>query len=360
MAVSFPPDIETLWHLVAHYSPSGQERAAVDWLVQRFHQLGYTKAMRDQAGNAVGVMGAGPNQIVLLGHIDTVPGKIPLRIAHTPEEGEVLFGRGSVDAKGPLAPFSDAVAAVGPRPGWQFIVVGAVDEERESTGARFIAQQPHYRPAYAIIGEPSHWERVTLGYKGSARARVRLSKPLAHTAAQDLSAAEEACAWWQNLTAAVAEQNQARPRAFDQLQPTLRGLTSGEDGFTQWAELHVGCRLPPDISPAAWYAQMAAISPQAEVTAEGYAIPAYRGEKRTPLTRAFLGAIRQAGGRPGFVVKTGTADLNIVAPRWGCPAVAYGPGDSSLDHTPHEHLPLDHYRRSVRVLQAVLQRLSAG
>ena len=32
--------------------------------------------------------------------------------------------------------------------------------------------------------------------------------------------------------------------------------------------------------------------------------------------------------------------MNILAPAWGCPALAYGPGDAALDHTPHEHMPL--------------------
>ena len=58
----------------------------------------------DDAGNAVGEAGAGP-EIVLLGHIDTVPGVVPVRI----EDGK-LYGRGSVDAKGPFATFVAAAA----------------------------------------------------------------------------------------------------------------------------------------------------------------------------------------------------------------------------------------------------------
>jgi LysW-gamma-L-lysine carboxypeptidase len=59
------------------------------------------------------------------------------------------------------------------------------------------------------------------------------------------------------------------------------------------------------------------------------------------------------------VLKTGTADLNIVAPAWGCPAVAYGPGDSALDHTPNEHISLAEYSRAVKVLVAVLKQLTS-
>jgi LysW-gamma-L-lysine carboxypeptidase len=54
-------------------------------------------------------------------------------------------------------------------------------------------------------------------------------------------------------------------------------------------------------------------------------------------------------------VKTGTSDMNILAPVWGCPAVAYGPGDSRLDHTPDEAMDLNEYERGIEVLTRVLQ-----
>ena len=92
----------------------------------------------------------------------------------------------------------------------------------------------------------------------------------------------------------------------------------------------------------------------------GFAIPAWACEKNTPLVRTFLKGIRLQGGEPRFVYKTGTADLNIVAPVWGCPAVVYGPGDSALDHTPEEHIVLAEYAKAVRILSHVLCSLSEG
>ena len=38
--------------------------------------------------------------------------------------------------------------------------------------------------------------------------------------------------------------------------------------------------------------------------------------------------------------------------------VAYGPGDSSLDHTAREHISLAEYARSVVVLEATLRGLT--
>jgi len=60
-------------------------------------------------------MGTGPKQVVLLGHIDTVPGEIKLV-----QDANLLYGRGAVDAKGPLACLVDAVAQIGKKEGWQF------------------------------------------------------------------------------------------------------------------------------------------------------------------------------------------------------------------------------------------------
>ena len=90
----------TLTGLVERYSPSGSERGAAEWLVECMKALHFSEAFVDEAGNAVGVIGAGPKQALLLGHIDTVPGEIPVRV----EDGN-LYGRGSVDAKGPLTWF---------------------------------------------------------------------------------------------------------------------------------------------------------------------------------------------------------------------------------------------------------------
>ena len=37
--------------------------------------------------------------------------------------------------------------------------------------------------------------------------------------------------------------------------------------------------------------------------------------------------------------------------------LAYGPGNSALDHTPHEHLLLEEYERAVQVLKGALEHL---
>jgi LysW-gamma-L-lysine carboxypeptidase len=358
-------DFDTLIGLVSQYSPSGQERGAVEWLVARMKALGFDNAFIDDAGNSVGVIGQGTKQVVLLGHIDTVPGGIEVTLTPNPYpeghtspsgSGESLYGRGSVDAKGPLACFVDAVAKVGVKDYWQFVVIGAVEEERDSQGTRFVVDQ--YKPDFAIIGEPNQWDRVALGYKGSAWANVTVKRGQAHTASGEETAAEAAVEAWLKVKEFVDSFNGDKQKIFDKLLLTLRGMESDSNDFEQWTKLKVGVRLPVEITPDDWYGKLEELVDEAEVERLGYAVPAWGCEKNTKLVRSFLSGIRSQGGEPRFVYKTGTADLNIVAPVWKCPAVVYGPGDSSLDHTPNEHISLDDYKKAVDVLVEVLSKLT--
>lgn len=348
MASNLP---ETLHGLVSHFSPSGAERGAVDWLVARMQSLGADEAFRDEAGNAVGVWGSGPKQVILLGHIDTVPGEIKVE-----QIANLLYGRGTVDAKGPLACFVDGAASVGAVEGWQIVVIGAVGEEKDSDGARYLVDK--YRPDFLVVGEPNRWDRMALGYKGSAWANVTVRAEQFHTAHAGASACETAVETWLAVKAFGESFNAGRQKVFEQLLLSLRGMDSGSDGLEQWATLSIGARLPVDLPPQAWYAHLSELAAGAQVEPVGYPIPAWACEKNSALVRAFLNGIRAAGGTPGFVYKTGTADLNVVAPVWQCAALVYGPGDSALDHTPNEHIDLDEYARAVEVLAGALRHLT--
>jgi LysW-gamma-L-lysine carboxypeptidase len=347
-------ELTLLEDLLRIYSPTGQEAEAVNYLVADMRAAGL-EAFVDEAGNAVGVCGSGTETVMLLGHVDTVPGYIP--VVH---EGDQLTGRGAVDAKGPLACFVAAAARlgelgehVGSPVRRRVIVVGAVGEEGDSRGAHFVKDR--YRPAYTIIGEPSGWEKITLGYKGSAWFEYRVQRALGHTSAQRESACEAAVGFW-NRVGAWANARNDHHKMFDQANPTLRGMRSGSDGFVECAGLKFGVRLPPGLSASELDASLRELLDDAELTLlEGTS--AYRGEKNTPLVRAFLAAIREAGGNPTFTLKSGTSDMNIVAPVWGTPILAYGPGDSSLDHTPEEHILVSEYLRAIDVLVGALMRL---
>jgi LysW-gamma-L-lysine carboxypeptidase len=341
--------------LVERYSPSGKESAAVTYLVDQMQRLGF-RAYGDEAGNAVGELGSGERTLLLLGHIDTVPGYIDVRRESDLGGRSVrLYGRGTVDAKGPLATFVAAATQVGPRPGVRLMVVGAVEEEAAtSKGARHLLGR--LEPDAVIIGEPSGWDRITVGYKGRLLADYSLFRELGHTAGPERSVCEEAVAFWQQVSAYAAKWNDGRQGMYDPLMPSLRTMESSSDGFVETASMTLGFRLPLDLDIDGLEEALRAMGGDAELRFRGREI-AFRASKNTPLIRAFLKAIRAQGGRPAFQVKSGTSDMNVVGPAWGCPILAYGPGDSTLDHTPHEHIDLNEYHRAIDVLALALADL---
>jgi [amino group carrier protein]-lysine/ornithine hydrolase len=339
-------EIALLEGLLQRYSPTGQENEAVSFLVEQMRGAG-CRAFVDEVGNAVSIRGDGPNEVMLLGHIDTVPGSIEIR-----QDGDLLYGRGAVDAKGPLACFAAAANRVDPGPDWRITVIGAVGEEGDSRGAWYIRDR--YTPQALIIGEPSKWDRITLGFKGSVWFNYSLRRPLAHTAGKNEGVCETAVQFWNTVRQWCVSHNTEDNLVFTQLSPSLRAMCSETDGFYDTAHLEVGLRLPPGVSVQTAVEKLAELKGEAELTVVDRGVNAFRAEKNTPLVRAFLNSIRKAGGTPSFSLKTGTSDMNIVAPAWGCATVAYGPGDSGLDHTPDERTSLNEYRKSIDVLADAL------
>ena len=52
--------------------------------------------------------------------------------------------------------------------------------------------------------------------------------------------------------------------------------------------------------------------------------------------------------------------MNLVGPAWGTPIVAYGPGDSNLDHTPDEHIEISEYLSGIQVLVNTLEKIQSN
>lgn len=347
--------VELLAELLRTPSLCGEEDEVAALLLESMTDLGFD-ASRDGAGNVVGTLhpahsSDGHGELVVLGHMDTVPGSIDVELY----DG-ALYGRGAVDAKGPLATAIVAAARAAPRLRRNITVIGAVQEEGPSVGARFLAKRPP--PDYLVIAEPSGWDSVVLGYKGSMRFRVEVAVAGGHSAGPLPSAPEIAVRFWTDLVtwcgqrAPVLEQQ----GGFYELTPSMLAMNSSHDGMEDVATLHVGLRLPPDLEPSALQPEIEALLPDGAF-AFSPGEPAVRSERRNPLVASFLRSIRLENAKPRFKLKTGTSDMNVVGPVWNCPMVAYGPGDSSLDHTPEEHIEVDDYLRGIRVLTRVLEEL---
>jgi LysW-gamma-L-lysine carboxypeptidase len=343
---------ELLIELVSRYSPSMQEAPAVAYLVDWMRARGFN-AYVDEVGNACGIRGPenAPYTLMLLGHIDTFPGQIPVRV----EDGAV-YGRGSVDAKGSLCTFAEAASLATIPPHWRVIVIGALEEEvASSKGAHYASDV--FTPDMCIIGEPSSSDRITLGYKGRLLLDYTLSRPVSHTARPEPSAGALGAAFWQAIVEWSDKANEGVERYFDQVMYHLRNINTTSDYFNERLSMTVGFRLPPRFPPDEVLQIVSGFAaPGATIRSYGTE-HAYQADRNNALVRGMMAAIRAQGQKPGFVLKTGTSDMNIVGVKWKCPIVAYGPGDSNLDHSPNEHLPLAEYNWAVATIKYFIEQL---
>lgn len=324
-------------------SVSGQERRLATFLAEQMASLGMT-AHVDKVGNAHGVVGpAGAPTVMLLGHIDTVPGRVPVC-----QVGDLLFGRGAVDAKGPLAAMICAATRV---TGVRVHIIGAIGEEvAGSRGARH-AMATVARPDAIVIAEPSGWDGVCLGYKGRIGVGYEVSTPPLHTSSPEPTAVElatELSLQVQDYLRSVSAS--ADPIAFDAASGTLVQL----NGDIAHAEAFLTCRVPPRFD-------FDAFEDHARSKAEGRIwfderVSAVRRSRSDQVATALRAAISSVGGDPTLKLKAGTSDMNVVD-TWETPMAAYGPGDAHLDHTSDEHIPLGELAKSIEVLVLALEQM---
>jgi LysW-gamma-L-lysine carboxypeptidase len=330
---------ELVVDLVEIPSVTGEERECAERLAAFFGSHD-REVWLDEGGN---VRAPADDGVLLTSHVDTVPGEIPVHIEDG-EDGPELWGRGSVDAKGPLTAM--AVAAV--RTGASF--VGVVGEERDSRGARHLLADRESAPAAVVNGEPSGADGITLGYRGLLAGTSVTTSASGHASRPANNAIQDAMGWWQRVEAEFDHDEWVPVFERVTCKPTRFEGGPSADGLSVEATMDVQLRVPPEYT-----------TEEVRELADGHLdggtvhwddrVEPVMQSPRTPVARAFRAAVRRAGGDPRMLRKTGTSDMNVYAQEWNCPMVTYGPGNSDLDHAPNEHLPLAELDRAVAVLE---------
>ena len=336
---------ELLARLVARYSPSGRETAAVREFRAAARDLGYVTSV-DRVGNGIARRGTGRPRILFLGHIDTVEGRRPVR-----RRAGRVYGRGAVDAKGALV--AALLAGAGcPGPG-ELTVVAAVGEEVDSRGARQLLARR--APDFLIVGEPSGWDGVTIGYKGELQLTATFRGRRTHYSSPTPTTTDVALDWTASVRSLAATRH--AESLFASLTAKTVAVETRRSGDSEATRVTVDFRLPPGISTADVMALLPTEPGRPRLAVRIRAEP-IEVARANPVALALTNAIRASGARPTLWRKSGTSDLNVVAPVWGVPAAAYGPGDARLDHTAHESLAESELLRSVSVLRSAFERLA--
>ncbi|OVE83538.1 [LysW]-lysine hydrolase [Natronolimnobius baerhuensis] len=351
---------QLLIDLVSIPSLSREEHAAAERLVE-FFEAHDREVWIDEVGN---VRAPADDSVLLTSHIDTVPGEIPVEVNPADEDDvaaeiaketgeDVLWGRGSVDATGPLA----AMAAAAVRTGVSF--VGVVGEEVDSKGARYLVDDRDATPDAVVNGEPSGTDGITLGYRGLIAGTYVATSESGHTSRPDPNAIQHAVRWWSAVEDRF-EGDEYEP-IFEQVTTKPVDIDGGisEDGLSVEATMDVQLRVPPALTVETVREAAEAELEVGTVTWKD-TVPPVMTSPRTAVARAFRVAIRDVGEDPRLVRKTGTSDMNIYAGAWDCPIATYGPGNSDLDHAPDERLSLSEFDQAVEILERVSQTLCGG
>ncbi|MBI2126245.1 MAG: peptidase dimerization domain-containing protein [Thaumarchaeota archaeon] len=138
------------------------------------NEFNFKNVRTDAMNNVIGEIGEGSPTILLCGHMDTVPGS----------NG---FGK--------------------------LVVAGVADEEGDALGIRELIKGG-IKADYAIFGEPSGIEDITIGYKGRLSLRITCETPPVHASAPWMSqnAIEKGLEVWAAYKERLNKDSQANNR----------------------------------------------------------------------------------------------------------------------------------------------------
>lgn len=177
--------------IVQSPSLSGCEGDVAKLILLEMKSLGYDEVWTDEVGNLIGkINGSGGPAIMLNGHMDVVDPGPDNGWPHAAYSGEIvdgnLWGRGSVDMKGPVAAMIYGAAQfkqLGIKPAGDVLMTVAVMEEIGGLGSQFLVT--HTRADAGIVGEPSSNE-LRLGHRGRIEIQVKFAGRSAHASAPSL------------------------------------------------------------------------------------------------------------------------------------------------------------------------------
>lgn len=355
--------IELLKEALEIYTPSKHEEQLAKYIADKaINELGFESMYIDEVGNVIARKGQGSPKIMLCGHMDTVPGKIPVRI-----ENGYIYGRGASDAKAPLISMLLAASIVQREYG-TIIFAGLVDEEGNATGIKNIVKNK-IEVDYAIFGEPSGLTNITIGYKGRLALRISCNVgESAHASAPHLArnAIEEMYEVWNSIKEVLEGENKKHGRR------DLTVCLTEINGGTSHNVTPAKCSMTLDIRIPIGYKTDQVLSTidkviQLLIDKKGISIRYSVDDKTEPfeascnssLVRALvLSIIDVTNTRPKLLRKSGTGDMNILGNMLNIPVVTYGPGDAHTSHSDEERVSIEEYLASIEVYKRFIYHVS--
>jgi len=378
----------------SHADAPGREAEIGRFLAGWFRDRGIDVEIQPVDGDRANVIarvpgGDGPN-LILNGHLDTVPaGDMPDAFEPRIEDG-VLWGRGACDMKGAIAAMACTMAAIAEDEAsvlaridseqarkrrcaslaGDLVFVGTVDEESGSLGVKEVVDAG-IKADYAVVGEPTSL-RVAVAHKGSCFIKVVLRGRGAHGSCpeQGVNAASYAA------RIVLAIEDGLRPRLATRTHPLLGSSTASVGricGGTQpnivaeRCEIEIDRRyLPGEASPVPEIRDLVeSICRDAEgLSFDVVEMPMTSRVPHVPLgtspesrlTRAAAAACAEAGLPTDPVGVTYWSDGGHLAAN-GIETIVLGPGDIANAHGPTDRVTIDELSSAVDLYLGIARRL---
>jgi succinyl-diaminopimelate desuccinylase len=318
-------------------SVSGNEAPLADAIEAALAASAHLELFRDGDAIVARTNLGRSRRVVIAGHIDTVPvnENLPTRFG---DDGEFLWGRGTVDMKGGVAvqvKLAAELTAPANDVTWIWYDHEEVSSELNGLGRLARARPELLEGDFAILSEPTN-AIIEGGCNGTLRVDVKTTGKRAHAARA-----------WVGHNAihdlapvlGILAAYQPREVEVDGLvyRESLNAVTIGGGVATNVipdaATVHVNYRFAPSRSGEEAIAHLREIFAGHEVVVVDLGEGARPGLD-APLAKEFVDAV---GGVP--LPKYGWTDVARFS-ALGIPAVNFGPGDPTLAHADDERVPV--------------------
>ncbi|MDQ4095915.1 MAG: M20 family metallopeptidase [Actinomycetota bacterium] len=361
-------------------NPPGNEAEVADVVARYCKDIGLDTELHEGAPGRPSVVarwsgGPGPT-ISYCSHIDVVPAGDPALWSDDPFSGRIdgntLHGRGSCDAKGPVAAALEAVTALRAL-GWEphgtlQLDLVADEEAMGFKGAGYLVEQGITKPTAAIVGEPTSL-RVVRAQRGACWFTITTKGVAGHG-----SAPERGISAIKHAAEIVLRLEETLP---DVSHPLLGGPSVNVGTIHGGAKVNIvpaSCSFEVDrrsvpaeskedvlasIQAAVDRARERFPDLDADVDFAFYA-PPFEVPEDSALVRAAADAVGETTDSDAQLIGfRGASDARFLAEA-GAEVIVLGPGDIALAHTARESVPLDEVEGAACAYALAFARLLGG
>lgn len=348
---------DMLLEMLNTYSPSGDEGEIAKLIRDYMVDLGFHDPVIDEQLNVISVNGTGKPSVFICGHEDTVPGILPVK-----REGNLIYGRGAVDAKSSLlALILGAKKALDSGFRGKLLISAASGEESDSKGINKIMEDYHGYD-YAIFGEPGGAMNITAGYKGRILLKVDKKTETHHASSSwmETNAIDSLMDLWFSIRSKYGKN-----KDFNSVTAGITKFSGGEyDNMTpEYASMYIDLRYPKSISENEIVNEIKSDMENILIKNYSYNIEnrtePYISDIKSPIVQSFKEAITKNGMSPKLIFKSGSGDMNTLGNFWHIPVITYGPGDTRLSHTQNEVIDISDFYKAIDVVSDSLKLLSS-